>query len=393
MRGMGRKLSIMLMTVAVLALGSGTALATDWTFTDLSLQGGIVGDSYALGINNNGDIVGKASFAGLDTHDYHATLWSGGVANDLGTLGLESSASSINDSGVIAGKAFVTTFPTDFKAALFSIGADPVNIHPYDIAYSVSSWSGIGDINNSGKMVGSLSTDYYDRLPILWSDSETYTILDAGPLNNGNAHRINNLGQVTGLIAVNKYDSQGNYLGWFPEAAFWDADGTLTPLGTFDGKHCFTGGLNDLGQVPVNVDNGNAYERWTYVWQDGAIGERLADLGGGLTDVHAINSDGLIVGTATTADGEKHAVLWQAGEIIDLNDLVSGTDLILEYASDINEQGQIIGWGVRDDGTATGQTVAFLLSPNLTPTPVPTSVLLFGSGIAGLALIRRRMRA
>lgn len=85
MKGRGKKLSILLLTAAVLALGSGAALADGWTFTDLSLQGDIVGKSTARAINNNGDVVGYAGFAGDDQN--HAVFWSGGVAYNLGALG------------------------------------------------------------------------------------------------------------------------------------------------------------------------------------------------------------------------------------------------------------------------------------------------------------------
>jgi probable HAF family extracellular repeat protein len=383
MRGMGRKLSIALLSVAVLALGSGTALA-GWTFTDLSLQGDIVGASSAEGINNNGDIVGIAYFA--DDEYHHATLWSGGVAYDLGTLGGSSQANTINDAGVIVGNSYILTSPGGRHAALFSSSAPPVDIHP-DIPYAIE--SGIRDINNSGKMGGQVySSLYNDQLPVRWNDPETYELLDAGPLGMGYVNGINNLGQMTGAIAVDMTLPGSDYWQYGYQAAFWDADGTLTHLGVFDGWISTTGGLNDLGQVLVNVFDDTSYNSWALVWEDGEVVQTLDGLGGGRTEANAINNNGLIVGQSQTADGTWHAVLWQDGEIIDLNDLVSGTDLVLTSVNDINEQGQMVGYAVRDDGTH----VAFALSPNLTPTPVPASVLLFGSGLAGLGLFRRRMQ-
>ena len=77
------KLRIMLLTVSALALACGNAMA-GWTFTDLNAMGGLEG-SYALGINNNGDVVGQASFAGAASPT--AALWSNGVVSNLGTLG------------------------------------------------------------------------------------------------------------------------------------------------------------------------------------------------------------------------------------------------------------------------------------------------------------------
>ncbi|MDD2337268.1 MAG: hypothetical protein PHD01_11900, partial [Geobacteraceae bacterium] len=56
--------------------------------------------------------------------------------------------------------------------------------------------------------------------------------------------------------------------------------------------------------------------------------------------------------------------------------------------NDINENGQIVGYGLKADG----KNFAFLLSPEVspTPTPIPPAAFLFGSGLAGLGFFRRR---
>ena len=53
----------------------------------------------------------------------------------------------------------------------------------------------------------------------------------------------------------------------------------------------------------------------------------------------------------------------------DLNAVLpSGSGLFLEFATAINDAGQIVGWGLLN-----GETPAFLLTPLVTPTPDPSA--------------------
>jgi probable HAF family extracellular repeat protein len=62
----------------------------------------------------------------------------------------------------------------------------------------------------------------------------------------------------------------------------------------------------------------------------------------------ALDEDGTIVGWAENAAGEKRAVLWRDGEIVDLNTLIrAGTNWILQEATDIGFDAAIVGWGTR----------------------------------------------
>jgi hypothetical protein len=59
-------------------------------------------------------------------------------------------------------------------------------------------------------------------------------------------------------------------------------------------------------------------------------------------------------------DPVEHAVLWEKGEILDLNNFVPpGSDLILAEAVFINDRGEIVSFGV----LANGDVHAFLLIP------------------------------
>lgn len=57
--------------------------------------------------------------------------------------------------------------------------------------------------------------------------------------------------------------------------------------------------------------------------------------------------------------------------------------IVLRDASAINDQGQIVGWGMRN-----GRQVGYVL----TPVPEPHTVFLIAGGLAALALSSRRRR-
>lgn len=118
------------------------------------------------------------------------------------------------------------------------------------------------------------------------------------------------------------------------------------------------------------------------LWNNGV----RIDLSGGKAS-HAlnINNSGVIVG-----DMEGRATLWNInGVAIDLNSLIPGTGWILNDAIAINDQGQIIG-----NGTINGETHSFLYTPDSsTNAPLPSSLLLFGPGLAGIAFMKRKFSA
>ena len=60
------------------------ANAASYRLTDLGTLGGSA--SYAFGINDVGQVVGRSSITG--NRELHATLWNGGITTDLGTLGV-----------------------------------------------------------------------------------------------------------------------------------------------------------------------------------------------------------------------------------------------------------------------------------------------------------------
>jgi probable HAF family extracellular repeat protein len=203
----------------------------------------------------------------------------------------------------------------------------------------------------------------------------------------------------------------------------WDA-GVLTDLGTLGGSSSLAYGINDVGQVvgyswveqqlrgflwedgqmigldplPGDVatqafgvnDAGDVVGSSTWytvqffsvsqatLWRDG--GEEVIDLGyvpappwscsanpyWPKSIARAVNNHGQVVGEAMciTSGAPKAAFLWQDGVMYNLNDLIpDGSGLDLRSALDINDAGQIVGYGI----TPGEEIHAFLLEPPRLP--------------------------
>jgi probable HAF family extracellular repeat protein len=158
---------------------------------------------------------------------------------------------------------------------------------------------------------------------------------------------------------------------WKPSAPN-GANGSLTDFGSNNG----VSGINGPGQVVGASSMGPANHAflWTPSTPNGTSGGMidLGTLGSGDSLAYAINTAGQVVGTSLTSSGLKHAFLWtpttpngKTGTMIDLNTLTGSSTVSLQAATGINDQGQIVGYGVLQ---SNGSTHAFLLSPTSTAT-------------------------
>lgn len=98
----------------------------------------------------------------------------------------------------------------------------------------------------------------------------------------------------------------------------------------------------------------------------------LGTLGGGASMAWGINNSGQVVGWSWTSSGEQHAFFYSGGVITDLNSSIppdSVWTLGANYDTniDINNLGQIVGWGLINE-----QMRAFLMTPT-TLTVCPAS--------------------
>jgi probable HAF family extracellular repeat protein len=198
-------------------------------------------------------------------------------------------------------------------------------------------------------------------------------------------------------------------------AVVWDAEGRVTELPPFPGDTVSAAtAINDLGDVVgisgiCDIAVGQRSAIRAVRWRNG-VPESLGSLGGdawntptainargdiagfanltpgidllphafrwtaqtGMVDLgtlpddatsqaSGVNASGAIVGQSCDADGVCRGFVWDSGNMHDLQSLiVSGDDVYILAANDIDDAGRITGQGF---DTATGAFVAFLATP------------------------------
>ncbi len=315
--------------------------AVEYELIDLGTLG--ENTSYAHSINNKGQIVGVSH---ISPSTSHAFLWEKGIIKDIGTISGNNSdhsqAYGINDNRMVVGGSRVDS--NNWHAFLWSDGIIS-DIHTLPGNYSEAS-----TINSNGWIIGEYTSPTGENSAFLYKDTE---MMEIGTLGGDltDVDDINNYGQIVGSSRTLNGDLR---------AFIWD-NGVMTNLGN---NTIAARGINDAGQIVGRTNTGS------FLWEN----ESIIDIPG--MQAHSINDKGQVVGMM---DG-GHAAIWFEGTLNNLNDLVNQeTNWELIYAYDINNKGQIVGFGNNPEGHGR----AFLLNP----VPEPCSLALFA--LAGLALRKR----
>lgn len=312
--------------------------------------------SGATAINASGQIAGTA-FNGGETgwgpDTARGFIYRNGQMTDLGSLGGKLTiVTGMNNAGEIVG--FATTARAQ-RAFLWTNGK------LQDLGDLGGGHSQAYRINNKGQIVGGSRTAHEKWHAILWHEGKTDDLGALGDKDDSFAHAINDVGQVVG----ESYDHSTYH------AFLWRA-GRMSALDTLGGEssnsgeaHCINDKGAIVGSSSRRVDKFLS-KQFAVLWVDG----KIRDLGT-LPDYEessasSINNRGQIVGRASRWVGGiqhqalvEHAVLWERGQIYDLNRLIlRDSGWVLEQASCINDRGQIVGRGKH-----RGKERAFLLTP------------------------------
>jgi probable HAF family extracellular repeat protein len=207
-------------------------------------------------------------------------------------------------------------------------------------------FSEASDINASGHVVGTASTQFGESRAFIWRNG---VMTDLGTLEgDSKAYGINDAGQVVGefsaqtsattyawrafLVTPEDTDGNGAPDRWFRDSNADGKNDLMRNLGTTGGNtsHSVASDVNNLGQVVGSVWTSSTSR--AFRWQNGVMTD-MGTFGGQRSSASAINDAGQIVGWFSSA-GQSRAFIWKAGVVTDLG--VSGG------AADINASGQVV---------------------------------------------------
>ncbi|MCA9440697.1 MAG: hypothetical protein KC964_07825 [Candidatus Omnitrophica bacterium] len=235
--------------------------------------------------------------------------------------------------------------------------------------------------NDHGQILGEINSATGGAWTAIY-DPASGTVRSLGPLggSNGYATSLNNRGEVVGL-SMQTWTAPESGFVWSSSTAK-----VIVPKATGVAMAAFYG-INDHGDIVGYQVTSRGYP---ILRSATGTTTTLNTLGYGLSVAMGINNNHQIVGysgveslivrpVVNLIDGifsgftkvkahrpdRSHAFLWEDGVLMDLNDLIpedSGWELI--QAHDINDAGEIVGWG-----NYRGKEHAFLLTPlNAPPT-------------------------
>jgi len=243
-------------------------------FTEFSLGF----NTYAMGINNNGVVVGyvQSSQGGIETgfiRQADGTTTTGFVYSS----GLRTRFHDINDSGDIVGSYI------PFQCCIYALGYDGNSYSSFSSGVSQSSWGGV---NNNGDRVGYLR-DFNGPLIGMYQLGNAvplaFTVPGASQTYIGD---INNAGQMAGSF-------QGSNGVW--NVFIRNADGTIQSIATpwANATGLVVRGINDAGYLSGDYTIGGNTFGFAYV-NGNWINVNYA--GASRTRVGGINNNNQIVG-------------------------------------------------------------------------------------------------
>jgi probable HAF family extracellular repeat protein len=374
--------------LAVSAAGAGSA-AQIYTITDVGVLPGYQA-SYATAINNSGHIVVNSGTASVASNagNWQAGVWTAGSLAALGFLSPGDPSSyglGINSAGKVVGSSGYSTnslfrgFTND--GAMHDIGVLPGSPNPnlYSFAASINDLDQVAGFSEfNGDPNFATGKDH----AILWQGGSMQDLGTLPGYSSSHGNSINNAGQVVG------FSSGPTGPGLLSYEAFLWSGGSMSALTPVSGDtHSLAWAVNGSGLVVGESGDDLAGRRRAAMWING-IPIGLGTLPGDMcSEAGAVNSAGLAVGDSQgvcTHPSPSQAVLFQGGQVIQLSgQVINLGGWSLFAAADINDSGQIVGWGQLD-----GVDRGFLLTPSAV-SPEPSAWLLVAVGLA-VVIVKHR---
>jgi probable HAF family extracellular repeat protein len=293
--------------------------------------GTLPGDSssQALAINNAGIIVGQSSHQITSQAVYwdeYQKIHSVSGGSDK-VQAVSSVAERVSDAGHV-------TVTTDGTSVLFFMlsegfpgGQNYVELEPLSAPYGV---------NSDGVVVGMYLIETSENHACMWQDG---IMTDIFPEHSYSvATSVNTRGDIAGFF------QSGSSLG-MSSVAFVRADnGQVTCLPTLGGAHAIATDINSSSMVVGYSWLAASGYHHACLWHGGKVTD-LGTLGGNNSEAIAVNNHGLVVGYSGTSSGSSFFIWSKEWGMLDLRDLIITPNFRLEQITDVNDNGDIVGWG------------------------------------------------
>ena len=335
------------------------SFAYDYQVTAIQPPAGYTA-SRAMGINNLGEVVGRFYNVNPTTGEAinrKAFVWdpTNGAAL-LRTLNGESSAWGINDNGFVAGYSYNAAGKQ--RAALWDTQKDTIleiGALTNETTGQTGESSTAYGINNNNEVVGNADIPndagtftpfhafIYDDTNGIWDLGTLNTTMPEWQYGYSITYDMNNNGQVVGIAQ----DS--------PWAAFIydDTNGMRhlpkDPAYTDDEWYAVV--INDSGLIGGHVIAA-ANRSLPYYWPNASSAPVKIAMPAGFPygEIYGINASGQMVGIMWSSDqagATEHAFIFDTQNgVRDLNNVIDpASGWVLRFARDINDSGQIVGYG------------------------------------------------
>ncbi|MFH0809093.1 MAG: DUF3466 family protein [Pseudomonadota bacterium] len=301
-------------------------------------------------INNAGQVVGIAFSPGPGP--YRNVLWEEGALLAI----FPSAPQGINDLGVVVGNNFLWSKNGGFRP-----------LGPRDGGRRNRAWG----INNAGLVVGLVNVCVPcertgQTVPCLWPDPwrwpKSFVPLVPEENTDARAAAANDAGVIAGRCFSPAFHCN-RAACWKPGPTGYEMRFLASPGNGYSEAEDLNENDEIVGGAMVEATTAHAF-----IWRpDGSARDLGAPADNHASWAEGINNQGVVVGFGSVPHTtESYAFMWTEKDgLVDLNKVIStDSGWVLERAVDVNDQGQIVGYG-----SLRGEAMRpFILTPlSLTP--------------------------